>query len=366
MTKCKTRVLKVQGYEEYGFPKSHPFKKERPQALFELTRRTQLNESFLEVEVAEEASEEALTLYHAPEYLRFVRFMSDRGEGHLDYGDTPAYPKCYEINSRVVNASIIAASLALSGEHGANFYGGMHHARADRASGFCIFNDATIALRWLLNAGARKIAYIDIDAHHGDGVMYAFYSEPRVLHIDFHEDGRTLFPGTGFVNETGEGEAEGTKVNIALPPGASDPDYRYAYDELVHPLLENFSPDIIVLQAGVDAHQGDPLTHLLLRDAGYSELYTRIHSDSHKFAQGKLCVLGGGGYNVCNVIRCWALLICELIGHDPPDNLVAEASQIAFEVAGSEPDCSGIEPSRSAVLAGTEATVAALRKRVNI
>ncbi|PSN98120.1 hypothetical protein B9Q11_02885 [Candidatus Marsarchaeota G2 archaeon ECH_B_SAG-F08] len=312
---CAVRFIKVAKELSYGFPPPHPFRKDR----LNLTLKTLDSVGALSkldlIEVTQSASEEDILSFHSNEYLEFVKRMSKIGSGYLDQGDTPAFLGCYEVAATAVACTLKAIEEPKEDVHVINFNGGLHHAMPRRASGFCIFNDIAIAIKKLLERGFQKIAYVDIDAHHGDGVMYGFYGDKRVLDIDFHEDGRYLFPGTGFYYELGEGEAKGYKANIVLPPGASDKEYLYAYERVTKPLLEQFKPEILILQAGVDAHEGDPLTHLKLTDQGYLQLYKRIHNISHEL-RCPLVVLGGGGYDPNNVSRCWSALTLTLLGEN--------------------------------------------------
>jgi len=216
-----------------------------------------------------------------------------------------------------VGASLKASELVADGKthHTFNMSGGLHHAFRNRASGFCIFNDPAICIAFLKKEyDMKRILYLDIDAHHGDGVMYGFYSDPTVLDIDFHEDGNYLFPGTGFVNELGKGEAKGLKINFPLPPRTGDSHYVRGFRELVPTLVEKFKPEIILMQCGADSHFGDKLTHLNISTRVYSEIANTIHDLAHKYCNGRIVMFGGGGYNLFNVSRCWAIILNEIIG----------------------------------------------------
>jgi acetoin utilization protein AcuC len=200
-------------------------------------------------------------------------------------------------------------------EHAANVSGGLHHALAEAASGFCVYNDPAIAIAWLLVNGAERVAYVDIDVHHGDGVQAAFYDDPRVMTISLHETPRTLFPGTGFPNESGGPGAEGTSVNVALPPGTGDGPWLRAFDAVVPPLLEAFRPEVLVTQHGCDSHALDPLAHLILSVDGQRTAYAWLHRLAHRVAGGRWLVTGGGGYELVQVVpRAWTHLLAEAAG----------------------------------------------------
>jgi acetoin utilization protein AcuC len=340
MPKCKVGIVEIPGFERNGFPQNHPMKKERVWLTFRALEKAGVLRELSLLKINEPSSEDVIETFHEKSYVDFVKKMSEIGAGLLDYGDTPAFPHCYDISALVVQGSLSAADKLTDFDHTVNLYGGLHHAMPSRASGFCIFNDVSITIKHLLNQRISRIAYIDIDAHHGDGVMYGFYSEPKVLNIDFHEDGRHLFPGTGFIHEMGEGQAEGKKVNVVLPPNAVDSDFIYGFERLVPPLLQEFKPEIILLQAGVDAHEDDPLTHLRFTQRGYTHVYSKLHALSHALCGGKLVVFGGGGYNLCNVVDCWMRLLHEVAGIEPKTPIAELAKEIIVEFgAGIEHGC---------------------------
>ena len=331
---CSVGLARITGFEESGFPDGHPMRPERVYLALKVLEASGVMRGLRVVEFDRDDGDdcvELLRLFHEESYIRFVKKMSDIGEGLLDYGDTPAFPQCYEAYSHVVKASAEMCRVLPQTQHAVNLYGGLHHAQPNRASGFCVFNDVAIAIRTLRGMGLTRIAYIDIDAHHGDGVMYPFYSDPNLLILDFHEDGRYLFPGTGSIEELGEGEGFGKKVNIVLPPHAGDADYLYTFSKIVPTLIRSFKPEVILLQAGVDAHSGDPLTHLKLSDSGYLQLVSSIHLLSHDVCGGRLIAFGGGGYRLSSVARCWAALVAELAGLEPAEPLSAIARRVFGE-----------------------------------
>lgn len=268
----------------------------------------------------EPATRAQLESFHTPPYLDRVAEESGRAKpGMLDRGDTPAFPGCYEASARIVAGTLAAVREVLEGRasHAANFSGGLHHAAPGKASGFCIFNDVAVAIRGARDSG-RRVAYLDIDAHHGDGVMYGFYSDGHVLDIDFHQDGRSLFPGTGFVRERGTGDGEGLKVNVPLPAGSGDEAFIPLFTRIVPPLLREFKPDLILLQSGVDGHAGDPLAHLQYTPRAYAWAVQSLHELSHELCSGRFVVVGGGGYRPSSVSRVLAQDAILLSGQRAP------------------------------------------------
>src|SRR5437762_9130150 len=264
--------------------------------------------------VAPEPAETDIARYHTREYLDVLKRADtglDPADGAiygLGLGDNPVFRGLWEVAQLVAAGSLTAADLVASGavDRAFHFAGGLHHAFPDRASGFCYVNDAVLAILRLRERGLR-VAYVDIDAHHGDGVQYAFYGDPHVLTISTHERGERLFPGTGFVRELGEGDAAGYSVNLPLEAYTDSAVYLPAFEAVVPPLLERFKPDVIVAQLGVDGHRTDPLTHLAFDLQGFVRAFARILP-----LAPKIVAPGGGGYDVRNVARggtaAWAAL----------------------------------------------------------
>jgi acetoin utilization protein AcuC len=256
-----------------------------------------------------QASEAELALWHTREYIDAVRRLSDGDTSvpaqryNLGPGDNPVFPGMYESESLKVGATLQAARMVAAGEREVafSFAGGLHHAMPARASGFCVFNDAAIAIRWLIGEG-RRVLYVDIDAHHGDGVQAACYDSDQAMTISFHESGHYLFPGTGFSDEIGTGAGRGTSANVPLLPYTDDAAYLAAFDAVVPVLAERFAPDVLVTQLGIDTHYLDPLTHLALTTHGYAALVRSFHDMGLPWL-----ALGGGGYNVHTVARAWTL-----------------------------------------------------------
>ncbi|HYK93721.1 MAG TPA: acetoin utilization protein AcuC [Thermoplasmata archaeon] len=326
MARPATHVVWDDRFRRYDFGPSHPFS-EIPRGL-----AVELLEAVAETagpnpvplrwtRLVEEAPSEALARFHRPEYLARVQRLSASGTGELlDQGDTPSFAGCYEASARLVAGTLRALDASIEGRSSAFApAGGLHHAAPDRASGFCIFNDLAVAISTALAAG-RRVAYVDIDAHHGDGVMYGFYDQGRVLDIDFHQDGRTIFPGTGFPSETGRGDGAGLKVHVPLPPVTGDTGFTRMFDRLVPVLLREFRPDLVVLQCGVDAHTGDRLgaTGLEYTPRAYRHAVRSIRDLAAEQGEVPLLITGGGGYSAENVARVLAAVPLWLHDVDPP------------------------------------------------
>jgi acetoin utilization protein AcuC len=223
-------------------------------------------------------------------------------------------------------------------DHGINISGGLHHAHGDRASGFCVFNDPAMSVAYLKGKyHLEKVMYLDIDAHHGDGVMYGFYSDPRLLDVDFHEDGRYLFPGTGFTHETGEKEGAGLKINIPAPPDTGDEPYLAVFREIVPPLVRAYRHEFILVQCGADSHADDLLAHLQLTTRTYEEILTSMHKLAHEVASGRIVAFGGGGYNPVNVARCWTIVASSLCETDLTDEVPSEWKDLVEHTTGLTP-----------------------------
>ncbi|HVH94530.1 MAG TPA: acetoin utilization protein AcuC [Nocardioidaceae bacterium] len=272
------------------------------------------------------AEDDLLATVHEPDLIDAVRLVSkdphrvDEEHG-LGTEDNPAFEGMHEASAHIVGATVEAARRVWSGEvlHAANISGGLHHAMPARASGFCIYNDVAVGIRWLLDHGAQRVAYVDVDVHHGDGVEHVFYDDPRVLTISLHETGQMLFPGTGSATDTGGPGAVGSAVNVALPPGTSDAGWLRAFHAVVPPLVREFRPDVLVTQQGCDSHIEDPLAHLMLTVDGQRASYLALHDLAHEVCGGKWLATGGGGYAVVDVVpRSWTHLLA-IVGGVPID-----------------------------------------------
>jgi acetoin utilization protein AcuC len=292
---------------------------------------------------ARDATDDEIGLVHTERYVDVVRRAGHGEQGPWSRfgfgpGDNPIFPLMHEASARVVGASLAAAEAVWSGraDHAFNPAGGLHHAMPERASGFCVYDDPAVAIAWLLANGAQRVAYVDVDVHHGDGPQAIFYDDPRVLTVSLHQDGRTLFPGTGFVDELGGGDAAGTKVNVPLPPFTPDGDWLRAFRQVVPPLIEAFAPDVLVTQLGCDSHHTDPLASVSLTTAAYRETAAALHQLAHRCAGGKWVATGGGGYQWARVVpRAWALYFAEMAGARVPDQLPASWVERAEREAGT-------------------------------
>ncbi len=294
----------------YGFGGDHPFGADRLHAFWDEMYRRQLD---YQVRVFEpvSASIEELELFHDRSYVERVRTCSISGDGMLDYGDTPAYKGVYEAASNVVGSVLDATHRIMNGEVRRAFVpiAGLHHGQPDTASGFCVFNDCAVAIRVLEQRyGLRRVAYVDIDAHHGDGVFYPFEEDPSVIIGDIHEDGRYNFPNTGFDHETGKGVASGTKLNVPLLPGAKDPQFHEAWAK-VEAFLDGWKPQFILFQCGADGLAGDPLAHLLFTSSCHRLAATSLCRIAEEHADGRILATGGGGYDLHNVGKAWSAVI---------------------------------------------------------
>ncbi|MGZ4591001.1 MAG: acetoin utilization protein AcuC [Actinomycetes bacterium] len=307
----------------YDFGPSHPLNPIRVDLTMRLARSLGLFDlDNVRIVKPEPADDDLLALVHERDYIAAVRRVgADPSRPDLSRGlgtpDNPAFADMHAASALVVGASVRAAQAVWTGEseHAINVAGGLHHAMPGSASGFCVYNDPAIAIAWMLAQGAERVAYVDVDVHHGDGVERVFWQDPRVLTISIHESGRYLFPGTGFPEDIGGPAAEGSAVNVALPPGTTDSAWLRAFDAVVPPLLSEFAPDVLVSQQGCDSHMLDPLAHLGLTVDAQRTSYALLHRLAHNHAGGRWLAFGGGGYELVEVVpRAWAHLIAEAAG----------------------------------------------------
>ncbi len=321
-TSCSLRVAWDDGLTAYDFGPQHPMAPIRVELTMALSRELGVLDApgvgLLDVEPA---SDELLSLVHDPAYIEAVkragRTLEPDDVHMLGTSDNPVFKDMHDAAALISGASVAAARAVWSGEtaHAANIAGGLHHAMRGNAWGFCVYNDPALAIAWLLEQGAKRVAYVDVDVHHGDGVQNAFYNDPRVLTISLHESPATLFPGTGQASETGGPDAEGYAVNVALPAGTGDNGWHRAFDAVVPPLLHEFQPEILVTQQGCDTHALDPLANLTLSVDGQRRAYAELHELARKTAGGRWLLFGGGGYGLVHVVpRAWTHLLGEAAG----------------------------------------------------
>ena len=349
----------------YDFGVGHPMAPARVELTIELARAFGLfAEAGVSVESPVPATDAELELVHDRRYITGVRLAGgpEPDPSVLDFGlgteDDPVFPGMHDASALVAGATLAAARAVWTGaaQHGASIAGGLHHAMRGNASGFCVYNDPAIAIAWLLGQGAERVAYVDVDVHHGDGVQAAFYDDPRVLTISLHEHPAALWPGTGLPSETGGLGAKGSAVNVALPAGTRDAGWLRAFHAVVPPLLRTFRPAILVSQHGCDTHRLDPLADLQLSIDAQRTAHAAIHALAHQVAGGRWLLTGGGGYNLLHVVpRTWAHLLAEAAGHpiDPGARIPAAWREHAsrrtgrlapeFMTEGNEPDYARFE-----------------------
>lgn len=323
----RTRVIWDPAFASYDFGPTHPMAPLRLELTAQLCRQLGLFDlPQVSVHGAGVASDELLASIHDLDYVTAVRAASlHPGAAAVEFGlgteDDPAFEGMHEASARILQASVDCAE-AIWGEeviHAVNFCGGMHHAMPGRASGFCVYNDAAAAIHRFLELGARKVVYVDIDVHHGDGVEEFFRNDPRVMTISVHETGRLLFPGTGHSDEIGGPNALGDTVNLPLPPWVGDADWLRAIDGVVLPLVRAFGPDVLVTQHGCDSHKLDPLAHLSVSLDAQRVAAQLMHELAHEVCDGRWLALGGGGYEIIDVVpRSWTHLVA-IAAHAPID-----------------------------------------------
>jgi acetoin utilization deacetylase AcuC-like enzyme/GNAT superfamily N-acetyltransferase len=352
---ARSRLVFDQGELAYDFGPDHPMKPRRLVALMDLLKASGLwepgdGQTRLPFRAA---TVEELSLVHTKDYIAEVQRLSlpEEAAAHqsehdrelaeqygFGEGDTPAIPAMHDVSALIAGGTLVALSAVMGLPGGGTFdsendrplhvfhpAGGLHHAWAERASGFCIYNDVSVAIAQLLQAREAKVLYIDFDAHHGDGVQRSFYDDPRVMTISLHETGRYLFPGTGDVLEVGDGLGRGFSVNVPLEPFTEDDSYIEAMNSLLPPLILSFAPDVIISQHGCDTHAWDPLTHLELTMRGILAQMQLAHQLAHSYCQGRWIAVGGGGYDPYRVVpRAWSILWAEMSEQTLPERLPEE------------------------------------------
>jgi acetoin utilization protein AcuC len=375
---CTLHVAWDEQLADYHFGPEHPLAPVRVELTMRLAHEFGLwGQPGVTVAAPAPATDAELGLVHETRYIAAARLISRwaehpdargglqgaqlRGARMFGLGteDNPAFPGMHEASALVAGATLAAARAVWSGtaQHGASIVGGMHHAMAAHASGFCVYNDPAIAITWLLQHGAERIAYVDIDAHHGDGVQAAFWDDPRVLTISVHQHPATLFPFTGLPAETGGPAAEGTAVNVALPARTGDAPWLRAFHAIVPPLLRAFGPQILVSQHGADTHRLDPLAQLHVSIDAQRAAHAAIHSLAHDLAGRRWLLTGGGGYDLVHVVpRTWTHLLAEAAGQpiDPGTptparwrDYVAQRTGLAAPQHMTEGASTGFEPFES-------------------
>jgi acetoin utilization protein AcuC len=322
---CTLHVAWDDQLTGYNFGPGHPLAPIRVELTIELARALGVLDAEGVVVVAPQPATDAeLEYIHDPRYIEAVKQAGGpeplmiAGKFGLGTADDPIFPMMHEASALIGGATLAAVRAVWNGatQHGVSIAGGLHHAMRDHASGFCVYNDPAIAISWLLSQGAERIAYVDIDVHHGDGVQAAFYNDPRVLTISLHESPATLFPGTGRPSESGGPDADGSAVNVALPAGTRDAGWLRAFHAIVPPLLRAFRPEFLVSQHGCDTHWMDPLANLELTIDAQRAAHAALHELAHETANGRWLLTGGGGYEVVHVVpRTWTHLLAEASGH---------------------------------------------------
>jgi acetoin utilization protein AcuC len=344
----------------YDFGSSHPLRPERVLLTYDWIHKLNLIESPVFEAPSRTATIAEIAAVHDPGYIEIVRGIDDGSvperEG-LAYGlgtaDDPIFTGMHDASAAVCGASIVAAELVASGEaeHSFNPAGGLHHARRSEASGFCIYNDPAAAIAKVLDMNPNwRVLYVDVDVHHGDGVQWIFYDEPRVTTVSFHQSGRYLYPGTGFEDEIGTGPARGTSVNVPLMPYTGNDDYLWALERVLPSVAEAFEPDLILTQLGADTHHGDPLANLALTMPAYPRMAKVLHEIAHDHAGGRWVATGGGGYQAETVVpKVWTIYFAEMCG--VADRVPEEWLDDADPDEVSKSDREGIARSVETVLA---------------
>lgn len=308
--KLPVLVYKGDKLASYGFGDPHPFGLDRHDVFHDELAAAEFGES-IEYAAPRSASVDDLLLFHTADYIDKVSKMSAEGKGYLDDGDTPALPGIFDAASVVVGTTLAAVDAIMEGKAKRAFVpiAGLHHAGRNNAAGFCVFNDCGVAAEYLRKQhDLQRIAYVDIDAHHGDGMFYGFEDDANLIFADMHEDGRYIYPGTGAAEETGKGRARGTKLNIPMAPGADDSDFRRAWLR-VEAYLDHARPEFILFQCGADSLEGDPITHLRYTEQAHADAAAALCRLADKHCAGRIIGTGGGGYNRHNLARAWTRVV---------------------------------------------------------
>ncbi|MGO2936046.1 MAG: acetoin utilization protein AcuC [Glutamicibacter arilaitensis] len=320
-------VMWDEQFLKYKFSDWHPMHPSRLELTYRLSDELKvLDEQNVKIQAPEIAEDAVIGTVHDQSYIDQVRRVSEdptlvAEEFGLGTEDDPVFAGMHEAAGRIVGGSVIAAEaiMDLDVVRAVNFAGGMHHAAKSKASGFCIYNDAAAAIHRMLEKGAKRVVYIDVDAHHGDGTESIFWDDERVLTISLHESGLSLFPGTGFANEIGGKNAEGSAVNVALPAMTGDSGWMRAFHAIVPQLVRAFKPEIIVSQHGCDAHRDDDMSNLKLSVDAQRQAALDISQLADEHCEGRWLATGGGGYNATAVVpRTWTHLTAIVAGKPMP------------------------------------------------
>jgi acetoin utilization protein AcuC len=350
-------IVRSDDVRRYDHGPGHPLRPERVLLTWALLDAYGLPElPNVEVVGCAPAEDRTIGLVHTPAFIDATRRAGHGEEGdwwRFGYGpgDNPIFRDMHEAAALVVGASVEAARLVWSGRvaHAFNAAGGLHHAMPERASGFCVYDDPAVAIAWLLAAGARRIAYVDVDVHHGDGPQAIFWNDPRVLTVSIHERAPWFFPGTGDATERGGPGAPDTAINVPLPPGTGDEGWWAAFDAVVPDAVRAFGPDVLVTQLGCDTHHTDPLADLLLTTATYRRTARALHELAHDAAGGRWVATGGGGYRWAQVVpRAWTIYAAEMAEASPPDELPAAWVHEAERLVGGPVPTTLSEPALGA------------------
>ncbi|MBK3496046.1 acetoin utilization protein AcuC [Viridibacillus sp. YIM B01967] len=312
----------------YKFSDTHPFNQKRLTLTVDLLNELgALNkDDIVEPRIA---TDEEILLGHDAKYVDIIKkaghgeLSNEQGEPYgIGTEDTPIFPFMHEASAHIVGGTLTACDYVMQDKvkHAANLGGGLHHGFKGRASGFCIYNDSTVAIKYMQQKYNARVLYIDTDAHHGDGVQWSFYDDPNVCTISIHETGRYLFPGTGNVTERGTGEGHGTSFNLPIDAFTEDESFLDIYETAFREIVAHFKPDVILTQNGADAHYFDPLTHLYCSMKIYKEIPRIAHELAHEFCDGRWIAVGGGGYDIWRVVpRAWSLIWTEMTDQKAPD-----------------------------------------------
>lgn len=312
--KNEVKLYVGESLGKYGFPNGHPFGPDRQAAFWKEAVKRGLDKRAA-IADPRMAAQEELHRFHTEDHVAMVKEKSDAGQGLLDHGDTPACPGIYEAAATVAGSALHGLDTIMSGYALRTFQpiGGLHHARPGGSAGFCVFNDVGVVIDTLrAQHGIHRVAYVDIDVHHGDGLYYPYEDDPDLIYADIHQDGRTLYPGTGHVHETGKGRAKGTKLNIPLLPGMGDAEFLEVW-EFVETHLRKHKPEFILFQCGADSIAGDPLAMLQYTPAAHAHAAKRLCVLANELAGGRIMGFGGGGYNRANLAAGWCGVLEEFL-----------------------------------------------------